>query len=389
MPPCDTFRDRPPKVVHVSFAVDPQRRDGETLLREWPTLANVAAAVARAGVSVTIVQASHRRDTVYRDGIPFHFVDDTRGTPVRLPLGLRWPRRPTRILEMVASLQPDVVHVHGFQYPVAIRQLVRRLRGVPVLLQDHASNAPSLGRRMVWRWACSGLAAVAFTTREQAIPFERAGVLRPGIPLFEVLEGSSDFTPGDRDLARRRTGMSGRPSFLWTGHLDANKDPLTVLDAFSLAAPRLPDARLWCCFGTAPLLDKVRRRIADDGMLASRVTLLGFRPHVELEEYFRAADFFVQMSHREGSGYSVIEALACGTTPLVSDIAPLRRVVGDAGSLSPVGDAPALATAMLNWAGRDATALRRAARARFEDALSFETIGRDLRRAYETLVLAR
>ena len=117
-------------------------------------------------------------------------------------------------------------------------------------------------------------------------------------------------------------------------------------------------------------------------------TLLGFRPHVELEQYFRAADFFVQMSHREGSGYAVIEALACGTTPLVSDIAPLRRVVGSAGSLTPVGDAAALADAMVNWAGRDASELRRAARARFDDQLTFDTIGRDLRRAYETLALA-
>jgi glycosyltransferase involved in cell wall biosynthesis len=376
------------RVVQVSFYVDPQRRDAETLLREWPTLAKVAAAVARAGVNVTIVQASDRRDTVYRDGIPFHFVDDTRAAPVRLPLGLRWPRRPRRILQLVASLLPDVVHVHGFQYPVAIRQLVRRMRGVPVLVQDHASTVPPPARRAVWRWACAGVAAVAFTARAQAVPFKQAGVLRHDMPTFEVLEGSSDFTPGDRDLARRHAGTSGTPSYLWTGHLDANKDPLTVLEAFSLAAPRLPEARLWCCFAKAPLLEAVRRRVAADTVLANRVTLLGFRPHVELEQYFRAADFFVQMSHREGSGYAVIEALACGATPLVSDIAPLRRVVGSAGSLTPVGDAAALADAMVTWAGRDASELRRAARARFDEVLTFDTIGRDLRHAYESMAFA-
>jgi glycosyltransferase involved in cell wall biosynthesis len=211
------------------------------------------------------------------------------------------------------------------------------------------------------------------------------GSLRPDLPVFEILEGSTEFTPGDREAARRQTGITGTPALLWTGRLDANKDPLTVLDAFALAAPRLPDARLWCCFGQAPLLDEVQRRVASDPLLKERVTLLGFRPHDELVQHFRAADFFVQLSHREGSGYSVIEALACGTTPLVSDIAALRRIVGDAGSLTPVGDAKALAAAMMDWATRDQATLRREARRQFDDQLTFARLGRDLRLAYETL----
>ena len=121
-------------------------------------------------------------------------------------------------------------------------------------------------------------------------------------------------------------------------------------------------------------------------MLRDRVRLLGTLLHAELEQYFRAADFFVQTSHREGSGYSVLEALACGTTPLVTDIAALRRIVGEAGSLTPVGDAAALAEAMVSWSHRDRATLRRAARDRFERDLTFDAIGRDLRAAYQTLV---
>jgi glycosyltransferase involved in cell wall biosynthesis len=113
--------------------------------------------------------------------------------------------------------------------------------------------------------------------------------------------------------------------------------------------------------------------------------LLGGRPHHELELRFRAADFFVQASHREGSGYSVIEALACGTTPLVTDIPAVRKIVGDVGSLTPVDDAPALTEAMVAWAARDRASLRRAARARFESALTFDVLGKELRAAYATL----
>jgi glycosyltransferase involved in cell wall biosynthesis len=380
---------RPLRVTQVSFHCDADRRDAEALLHAWPTLPGVAIATARAGVDVTVVQGAARRQTIVRDGVEFRFVDDARAMPTHLPGGIPLVRRPGRILAQVAASAPDVVHVQGFQYPLAVRQLMRALPGVPVLVQDHASQPPAGWRRRVWRWAYRELAAATFTTREQAAPFLAAGVLRGDLPVFEVVEGSSTFTPGDRDVARRATGLGGDPCLLWTGHLDRNKDPLAALAAFELAAPRLPDARLWCCYGSAPLLDDVRRRIAPSAVLRERVTLLGTRPHAEMESLLRAADFLVQASHRESCGYSVLEALSCGTTPLVTDIPSLRRIVGDAGSLTPVGDADALACAMVQWAGRDRAALRGAARARFERHLSFDVIGRELRATYEALAGGR
>ena len=64
-------------------------------------------------------------------------------------------------------------------------------------------------------------------------------------------------------------------------------------------------------------------------------------------------------------------------------------MVGDAGSLTPVGDAHALGRAMIGRASRDRPALRIAARARFDKALTFDVIGRDLRAAYERLAAGR
>jgi glycosyltransferase involved in cell wall biosynthesis len=360
------------RVVQVSFHVDAQDRDAETLLRAWPTLPAVASAAARAGVKVAVVQAAQRSAVLERDGVVYYFVNDTS-------------RRPARVFERVASLSPDVVHVQGLVFPRASRPLSRAVPGVPILVQDHGSVVPTGWRASAWRLAHSPIAAVAFTSREQATAWKAAKVLRSDLPVFEVLESSTEFTPGDREEARRVTGMSGDPCLLWTGRLDANKDPLTMLAAFELAATQLPDARLWCCYGDAPLLEAVQERISHSEVLRERVVLLGTLPHAELEMCFRAADFFVQTSHREGSGYSVLEAMACGTTPLVTDIPSMRAIVNGAGSLTPVGDANALAEAIVSWAKRDRTTLRRGTRTRFENSLTFEAIGRQLRRAYETL----
>jgi glycosyltransferase involved in cell wall biosynthesis len=363
------------RVVQVSFHADAEGRDGESLLRAWSTLPAVAAGVARAGVDVTIVQTAHADEAICRDGIDFHFVNDARRTP-------------RRVIDRVAALAPDVVHVQGFHHASAVRTLVGAVRGIPVLVQDHGGVPPHGWRRLAWQWAFRSIAGVAFTAREQATPWIDSGVLRPIVRAFDVLESSSDFSPGNQSDARRVTGLFGDPCLLWTSRLDANKDPLMMLDAVERAIPQVPDARLWCCFGDAPLIETVTTRIAESKVLRDRVVLLGTRPHADMEALYRAADFYLQTSRREAAGYSLLEAMACGTPPIVTDIPATRFIVHDAGSLTPVGDAPAMAAALVSCAKRDRSSLRLGARARFDTALTFDVIGRQLRGAYESLVEA-
>ena len=362
----------PLRVAHVSFHADAQRRNGAALLRAWPTLSSVASAVSRAGVDVVVVQTAHADETIAQDGVAYHFVDDAR-------------RVPSRLIGRVRAEAPRVLHVHGLHHPLSIWQLARALPEVPLLIQDHGSVPPTGWRRGAWRLALRPATGAAFTARHQAAPWFDTRVLSEHVRVFEALEGSTAFAPGDRETALRATGMFGDPCVLWTSRLNDNKDPLTMLTAFELAARTLENARLWCCFGEAPMLDVVRRRIAESEVLKERVVLVGTRPHEEMELRYRAADFYIQTSHREAAGFSLIEALACGTTPIVTDIPPSRRIVGHAGSLTPIGDANAMGRALIEWSSRDRTALRRAARGRFEQALTFDAIGRELRETYETL----
>jgi glycosyltransferase involved in cell wall biosynthesis len=361
-----------PRVVQVSFHTDAQRRDGDSLLRAWPTLSAVAGGVARAGVDVSVVQAAHGDEMIRLDGVDYHFVNDSK------------PRR-TRVAERVASLAPDVVHVHGLHHGRAVRSLTRLMGHTPVFVQDHGNAEPRGWRRTALRWAFREIDGVAFTVREQAAPWISSGVLRADLPVFDVLESSSEFTPGDQAEARHATGIFGAPCLVWTSRLDANKDPLTMLDAVERAAERLPSLRLWCCFGEAPLLSIVQLRIARSDLLRDRVVLLGARPHDEIERLLRAADFYIQTSRREACGFSLLEALSCGTPPIATDIPPTRRVMGDAGFLIPVGDAPMMAEAIVAYSRRDRESLRSAARARFESALTFDAIGAQLRTVYESL----
>jgi glycosyltransferase involved in cell wall biosynthesis len=184
--------------------------------------------------------------------------------------------------------------------------------------------------------------------------------------------------------------VTGDPLVLWVGHLSDNKDPWTVLEGIGDAARQLPRLELWCCFGTAPLLSKAQRRIERDRILRNRVHLLGRVAHEQVEQLMQAADVFVSGSHREGSGYSLIEALACGLPPVVTDIPSFRALTrdGTVGMLWPPGNAGALSEALSSIAPRLGAPMRGAVRAHFDAELSFAAVGAKLAGMYAD-VLAR
>ncbi|HYH80341.1 MAG TPA: glycosyltransferase family 4 protein [Longimicrobium sp.] len=369
------------RVVHVSCVRDPHGRTGAELLDAWPTLGDVAAAVSRAGAEVTVLQSAHADGDHERDGVRYRFVAEPR-----LP-GRRWRTgaAPWRLARAAAALRPDVIHLNGLGFPLHARALCGV--GAPVLAQDHA-NAPPRRFAALHRWGLARVGGVAFTAREQAEPFFRARLLRPGTPVFTIPESSTHFTPGDVTQARATTGVDGDPGILWVGRLNDNKDPLTILDAFSLALPRMPGARLWCCYHEAPLLDAVRARLAAEPALAERVHLLGAVPHPQVELLCRAADLFVLGSRREAAGYAVLEAIACGAAPVLSDIPPFRALTGGGavGARAAPGDAAAFADALVALAAEPRDALRARTAAHFRRELSFDVVGARLVEAYEALV---
>jgi glycosyltransferase involved in cell wall biosynthesis len=131
----------------------------------------------------------------------------------------------------------------------------------------------------------------------------------------------------------------------------------------------------------------VKARIARDPTLRDRVHLLGRVPHARIEQLMRAADVFVLGSHREGSSFALIEALATGLTPVVTDIPSLRALTRDGavGALWRRGDSRALAHALRAAAGARGSRARAVVRAHFETELSSAALGRKLSAAYRAL----
>jgi glycosyltransferase involved in cell wall biosynthesis len=341
---------------------------------------DVAEAACRSGIRVSVVQANSNREHLARGNVRYYFLPFGRGQ--------RAASKNAEFGELLRSLAPDVLHVHGLGFPRDVLSLASLAPGIPIVLQDHANRPPRIWQRALWRRQMSVAAGITFCAWEQAQPFADAGLVHPETQLYAIPESTSRFAPGDMQVARRITGLRGDPAVLWVGHLDTNKDPLTVLDGISAAARELPGLQLSCCFGAAPLLRDVQDRIATDSNLRNRVRLLGRVSHERIEQLMRAADLFVLGSHREGSGYSLIEALACGLPPVVTDIPSFRSLTGAGavGMLWPCDDPRALCEAVRSLAARVSSEMRAAVRAHFDLELSFDSLGVKLAAMYEDVL---
>jgi glycosyltransferase involved in cell wall biosynthesis len=372
------------RAVQVSFFADPLRRPPEVLLNAWPTLHAVARASIAAGIETTVVHAAARDVTLEREGVTYHFVREPTSTRVGRRIGLWTSPGGERTATRALACKADIVHAHSLGFPRQLHRLTRH--GARVLVQDHADSPPPLLLAPLWRRALSRVRGVLFHAREQATPFVDAGALSTRTPIFELPESSSSFTPGRPSDAG--PVINGNPCCAWVGTLSERKDPFTALDAFETASHQLPEARLWMCFQGGPLEQAVRRRIAGSAVLRPRVHLLGRLAHARIEDVMRAADVLLMPSRNECSGFALMEAMACGTCPVVTDIPSFRRMLrgGLVGALVPAGDAGALAAALVRTAAQDRAPLRERVREHFDAWLSFDALGRELIHAYRAAI---
>ena len=121
---------------------------------------------------------------------------------------------------------------------------------------------------------------------------------------------------------------------LFVGGVEANKNVLRLLEAFSTLNPKLSTLKLIMpgsqFVDTTKVETKMIRERVRDFNLEDSVEFPGFVPQKELIELYRNALVFVYPSYYEGFGFPVLEAMASGTPVVSSNASSLPEVGGDA-----------------------------------------------------------
>lgn len=134
-------------------------------------------------------------------------------------------------------------------------------------------------------------------------------------------------------------------------------------------------------------LGRDMRRLAARTGIAAHVKELGHPKDAELSSIYGAVDALIFPSLHEGFGLPVLEAMACGTPVVASDISALDELLGGAGLMAPPRDAHALAAAVDQLLSSQGVAdrLRIAGLARAQ-SFTWQRVVDDYRRLYIDVV---
>ncbi len=138
------------------------------------------------------------------------------------------------------------------------------------------------------------------------------------------------------------------------GRLDAQKDPLMLLEAFKRMLAEVPESHL-VLIGDGVLREPIRERAQAMG-LADRVHLTGLMPPQQVARVLNACDLFALASQYEGMPIAVLEALGCGLPVVSTDVGEVRRVVsnGENGQVIDERSPQRLGQALIHaWQRRD------------------------------------
>jgi glycosyltransferase involved in cell wall biosynthesis len=149
--------------------------------------------------------------------------------------------------------------------------------------------------------------------------------------------------------ARRRVRREldlhdGKPTVLFAGRLDGDKQPEVLVEALRAVAANgvVFEAVI---AGSGPALSGLRSLVRSCG-LADRIRLVGAVDPERVADLMRASDVFVLLSKWEGIALTLYEAMACGLSVVATDVGGHRELVTPAcGVLIPSSSPPAEARA--------------------------------------------
>jgi glycosyltransferase involved in cell wall biosynthesis len=313
---------------------------------------------ARLGHEVSLISFSGRGN--YPEGVRQY----TLGLRRR---GMFWKK--LRIAYLLWRIKPDIVHVHwahfasyvgaGWKGPVVVtawgsdiyrsgnfsdhdwKRLVAKLRAAAAVTCDSNDQANAI-RALTGR--TDGVSVIQWGIDTE--------VFRPGSPSAPFAE-----VPSEPD----------RPVVLSIRNFVPLYNLETIVDAFALVLQEVPRAFLLMkkYNSEAGYVDAIRARIERLG-IGHATGIVEQVPYERMPDMYRTAAVTVSVPTSDGTPMSLLEAMACGSVPIFSDLPSLREWVADGvnGYLVPPTDARLLADRILKVLSDPAHARAIAARNR-------------------------
>lgn len=244
----------------------------------------------------------------------------------------------------------DLYHSTNYMMPLLrcgnVRRAVTIHDLIPLLFPDHAPRSKKSRFHPVYKWLMHEVAARADliitpsqSTREDVIrelkipPEREAGVV-------SIPEGvTPDYKPGVRPKNR------DAKIILYVGRSDPYKNLPRLVEALAGVREEGINARLRVVGSPDSRYPQAPRRAKELG-LEPYIDWTGYVSSEQLIKEYQTADVFCLPSRYEGFGLTLLEAMACGTPCVCSNIGSLPEVADDAARKIDPAILPELVTAL-------------------------------------------
>ncbi|MGH2643154.1 MAG: glycosyltransferase family 4 protein [Chitinophagaceae bacterium] len=322
-------------------------------------------------IKVTIIEQINYEGEVTSEEVQYHFFKYRK----------RLFHLPFKMIRFIKKSHPTILFIQGLIFPLEVIILRWMLNKKIIFITQHHGEIPGRGIKKIFQKIADGyIQAYVFTSLDNAKPWVNRKIIHGYHKCYEVLEASTFFKKQNRQKSKLRLGVKDDYNFLWVGRLNANKDPVAMLAAFEDYLNQEPDAKLYMIYQDETLLRDLKMILETNQTMRNAVFLLGKIPHDELPYWYSAIDFYVSCSHREGSGFALIEAMACGCIPVVTNIPSFRKITanGKYGFLFEPGNVDELSRILQSLKEVNRCELSEAILQYFSEELSFQRIADQL-----------
>ena len=198
------------------------------------------------------------------------------------------------------------------------------------------------GLRTAARVTCDSVATRDELLAHDVLPLERMVVIPNGV--HPTCSPKPDAEADQEALRLLGPAHNGIIELLHVGSTIPRKRIDVLLRVFAEIIKEFPKARLVRAGGA---FTEEQQRLVDSLGLESSIVVMPALDRPTLAAVYRRATLVLQPSEREGFGLPVVEAMACGTPVVASDLNVLREVGGDAAVYCPVADVDAWSEAVI------------------------------------------
>ena len=227
----------------------------------------------------------------------------------------KYPLSMSRARFLIKKLKPDIVHAH-YATSCGLTALISGFH--PFVVTAHGSDVATSIRSPVWRPLLKTIFrhadcvnAVSDELRDMIVSL---GIPPEKIETFTLGIDTQRFAFCERPVISRSRTLR----LLCTRRLEEVYDHPTIVKAMRILADKNIDF-VMTFVGDGPQRQMLERLVANENV-GPNVTFMGAVENSKLPAILNKHDIYLSASHRDGTSLCLLEAMAAGLYPVVSDI---------------------------------------------------------------------